>query len=70
MMMKCAILLSFAATLTQALHMIQWQDNMILSKGHFLDLTNENIATKISERQPSIEQYFVFNLVSGHPNPH
>jgi hypothetical protein len=37
---------------------------MILSKGNFLALTNENVATKISERQPSIEQFFVFNLVS------
>lgn len=63
-MMKCAILLSSIASLASALHMIQWQDNMILSKGRFLDLTNENIATKISERQPSIEQFFVFNLVS------
>lgn len=48
--MQSAILISSIATLANALHMIQWQDNMILSKGRFLDLVNENIATKISER--------------------
>lgn len=64
--MKSAIfLLSSLAMVTKALHMIQWQDNMILSKDNFLALTNENVATKISERQPSIEQFFVFNLVSN-----
>merc|ERR1712048_1323706 len=66
--MKSAILALGMVTLTTALHVIQWQDNMILSKGHYLDLTNDNAATKISERQPAIEQFFVFNLTSNYQN--
>ena len=44
--MKCATLVSLAS----GLNVIQWQDNMILSTGSYLDLTNENVATQISER--------------------
>jgi hypothetical protein len=61
--MKSAIFLVFS-TLVSGLHVIQWQDNMILSENKYLDLSNSNIATKISERDPSLEQYFMFNLVS------
>ena len=61
--MKSAFFLVFS-TLVSGLHVIQWQDNMILSENKYLDLSNSNIATKISERDPSLEQYFMFNLVS------
>lgn len=61
--MKSAIFLVFSS-LVSGLHVIQWQDNMILSENKYLDLSNSNIATKISERDPSLEQYFMFNLVS------
>lgn len=63
LVMKSAIFLVFS-TLVSGLHVIQWQDNMILSENKYLDLSNSNIATKISERDPSLEQYFMFNLVS------
>jgi hypothetical protein len=63
LVMKSAIFLVFSS-LVSALHVIQWQDNMILSENKYLDLSNSNIATKISERDPSLEQYFMFNLVS------
>ena len=62
--MKCAIFSLALSTLVDALHVIQWQDNMILSENKYLDLSNSNMATKISERDPSLEQYFMFNLVS------
>lgn len=63
LVMKSAIFLVFSS-LVSGLHVIQWQDNMILSENKYLDLSNSNIATKISERDPSLEQYFMFNLVS------
>ena len=59
------LLLSVAAVTTNALHVIQWQDNMVLSKGGYIDLTNLNEANKISEREPAIAQQFIFNLVSS-----
>ena len=49
--MKSAILL-LAFTAVNALHVIQWQDNMVISAGSYLDLNNLNEATKISERDP------------------
>lgn len=67
MLPKCAIVLLLLSSLANALHVIQWQDNMILSNGSFLELTNKNVASKISERQPSLKQNFVFNLVNKLP---
>ena len=37
---------------------------MVLAKGSYIDLSNFNEATKLSEREPSISQQFIFNLVS------
>ena len=54
-------LLSFGAN---ALSVIQWQDNMGLSANHFLELTNNNEASKLSDNPPSIIQNFQFDLVS------
>lgn len=47
----------------QALSVIQWQDNMVLSKNTYLDLTNNNKANSLSQHQPNLAQSFIFNLV-------
>lgn len=50
---------------TQALHVIQWQDNMILTNNQFLDVSNTNLASTIANKQPpQMHQTFKLDLVS------
>lgn len=53
-----------AGSLTQALNVIQWQDNMVLPAGKFLELRNENEASVLSDEPPSLVQHFQLDLVS------
>ena len=44
--------LPLIAAFARALHVIQWQDNMILTQNQFLDVTNTNLASTIANKQP------------------
>jgi hypothetical protein len=43
---------------TNALSVIQWQDNMGVSSNSYIELTNFNEASKLSDNPPSIVQNF------------
>lgn len=56
---------AFAALgLVEALNVIQWQDNMVVAANHYLELSNQNEASKLSDNPPSIVQKFQVDLVS------
>jgi len=57
--------LPLIGSFTQALHVIQWQDNMILTNNQFLDVSNTNLASTIANKQPpQMHQTFKLDLVS------
>lgn len=56
--MAAKFVLLCAGSLTQALNVIQWQDNMVIQANKFLELRNENEASVLSDEPPSLVQHF------------
>jgi len=51
---KSAIILALQILSSQALNVIQWQDNMVISANTFIDLKNNNEATLLSNTPQSV----------------
>jgi len=50
----------------QALNVLQWQDNMVIPVNEYIEFSNYNEASKLSDNPPSIIQDFAIDLVSSH----
>jgi hypothetical protein len=53
---KSATLVVLKILSTQALNVVQWQDNMVIAANTFIDLKNNNGATLLSNTPQSIQQ--------------
>lgn len=65
---KSAIILALQILSSQALNVIQWQDNMVISANTFIDLKNNNEATLLSNTPQSVQQGLQLDLVRFFPN--
>ena len=61
---KSATLVVLKILSTQALNVVQWQDNMVIAENTFIDLKNNNDATLLSNTPQSIQQGLQLDLVS------
>ena len=61
---KCATALQILFRSSFCLNVIQWQDNMVVPAFKFIELTNFNEASKLSDNPPTLVQNFQIDLVS------